>query len=156
MYKPPDEIYRIRKEKVAPLLDELKYWMQTSLPKVPPQSVTGKAFMYLKNEWPYLVRFMEAGRLQIDNNYVENKIRPFAIGRKRWLFSDSVDGAKSSAALYSLVETAKANGLDPYWYLRLVFEKIPMAETLADFEELLPWNVKKAKTAALANMVSGV
>ena len=78
----------------------------------------------------------------IDNNFVENKIRPFAIGRNRWLFSDSVDGAKASAALYSLVETAKANGVEPYKYLRHIFEKLPFATRLADYEELLPWNAK--------------
>ena len=110
--------------------------------KVPPKSPTGRAFMYLKNEWPYLSRFAEDGFVMIDNNFIENKIRPFAVGRKRWLFSDSVDGAKASAALYSLVETAKANGLEPYAYLRHIFEKLPRAQVLADFEELLPWNVK--------------
>lgn len=147
--KPPDEIYRIRQEKVVPLLDELRLWTLQSHPKVPPKSMSGKAFQYLKNEWTYLIRFTEDGRLQIDNNFVENKIRPFALGRKRWLFSQSVEGVKASANLYSLVETAKANGLDPYWYLRHVFEWLPMAECLADFEMLLPWNVKKTKSQAL-------
>ena len=84
----------------------------------------------------------EDGQVYIDNNFIENKVRPFAIGRNRWLFSDSVDGAKASAALYSLVETAKANDLEPSNYLRYIFEKLPLAKTLADYEELLPWNAK--------------
>lgn len=140
--QPPDEIAKVRKAESVPILNELHAWCEQHRHKVPPKSPTGRAFMYLKNEWPYLSRFAEDGFVMIDNNFIENKIRPFAVGRKRWLFSDSVDGAKASAALYSLVETAKANGLEPYAYLRHIFEKLPRAQVLADFEELLPWNVK--------------
>lgn len=74
----------------------------------------------------------------------ENAIRPFVVGRKAWLFSDTPAGANASARLYSIVETAKANGLEPYAYLRLIFEKLPQAVTLADVEALLPWNVQAA------------
>jgi transposase len=140
--KPPDHIKAVRQEKSIPVLAELLKLADENLHRVPPKSPTGKALTYLKNEWPYLSRYAEDGEVHIDNNFVENKIRPFAIGRKRWLFSDTVDGAKASAALYSIVETAKANKLDPYKYLRHLFGKLPLAKELADFEALLPWNVK--------------
>ncbi len=144
--KPPDHIHQVRQQKSVPILEELKRWIDGNVSKVPPKSVTGKALLYAKNEWVYLTRYLEDGRCHIDNNFVENKIRPFAIGRKRWLFSATVAGANASAALYSIVETAKANGLEPYAYLRLLCEKLPVAQTLADFEELLPWNQKTKET----------
>jgi transposase len=140
--KPPEEVLRIREEKSVPLLNELRAWVTQHLHRVVPKSPTGKALLYLHNEWPYLKRYVEDGRLAMDNNWIENKIRPFVVGRKRWLFSDTVDGARASAALYSLVETAKANGLEPYKYLRHIFERLTLATQLSDFEELLPWNVK--------------
>ena len=82
------------------------------------------------------------GRLNIDNNPVENAIRPFAIGRKNWMFSQSQAGAKASAMLYSLIETAKANDLEPYAYLRTLFTRLPGCATVEAFEGLLPWNVE--------------
>ena len=103
---------------------------------------------YLHNEWPKLIRYLEDGRLEIDNNLAENAIRPFVIGRKNFLFSDSVHGVKASANLYSLVESAKASGLEPYQYLRQVFTKLPQAETVEDIENLLPWALKKNPTNA--------
>ena len=81
--------------------------------------------------------------MEIDNNLAENAIRPFVIGRKNWMFSDSVHGVKASANLYSLVESAKANGLEPYQYLKQVFTALPQAETVEDIESLLPWVLKK-------------
>lgn len=140
--KPPNEVYKVRQEKAVPLLAALKEWVEKNVHRVPPQSPTGKALNYLRNQWIYLERYVEDGRLHIDNNFIENKIRPFAVGRKRWLFSDTVAGANASAGLYSLVETAKANNLEPYKYLRHLFEKLPLAKELCDYEALLPWNVK--------------
>jgi transposase len=89
----------------------------------------GKALTYLNNQWPKLMRYLDDGRLSIDNNPVENAIRPFVIGRRNWLFSDTARGAKSSANLYSLIETAKANGLEPYAYLRHLFTELPKVQT---------------------------
>lgn len=137
-----EEKLKVRQEKAKPIMDELKLWVERHLHKVPPKSATGKALMYFQNEYIYLTGYLEDGEVYIDNNFIENKIRPFAIGRNRWLFSDTVEGAKASAILYSLVETAKANNVEPYKYLRYIFEKLPLAKTLADFEELLPWNLK--------------
>jgi len=88
-----------------------------------------------------LVIYATDGRLHIDNNPVENAIRPFAIGRKNWLFSNSQEGAKASAMLYSIIETAKANDLEPYTYLRAVFTQLPEAESVEEIENLLPWNI---------------
>ena len=114
-----------------------------SLPLIPASSVTGKALTYLNNEWDKLIAYLKDGRLEIDNNGAENAIRPFVIGRKNWLFSASVKGVKASANLYSLIETAKANGLEPYAYLRYLFTQIPTAESVGDFEALLPGNIEK-------------
>lgn len=138
----PDFVLKTRKEKSEPIIQDLRKLLDENLKKVPPKSTTGKALQYLNNEWVYLMRYTEDGRVHIDNNFVENKIRPFAVGRKRWLFSDTVEGAKASANLYSLVETAKANDLNPYEYLKLLFDQLPRATSLEDIERLLPWNVK--------------
>jgi transposase len=108
---------------------------------VPPTSATGKALNYLNREWKKLIRYLDDGRLEIDNNGAENAIRPFVVGRKNWLFSASVKGVKASANLYSLIETAKANGLEPYAYLRYLFTALPKAETVGAIEALLPGNV---------------
>jgi transposase len=132
-----------RQQHAAPVLAKMRAWLDANLPGVPPGTLTGKALNYLNNEWPKLIRYLEDGRLEIDNNLAENAIRPFVIGRKNWLFSDSVQGVKASANLYSLVESAKANGLEPYHYLRRVFTVLPQAETVEAIESLLPWVVKK-------------
>jgi transposase len=137
----PAERHAYRHAHARPILDELREWLDASLPQVPPTSATGKALHYLHREWPKLVRYLEDGRLSIDNNRVENAIRPFVVGRKNWLFSDSVRGVKASANLYSLIETAKANGLDPYAYLRYLFAELPKAETVEAIEALLPGNL---------------
>lgn len=135
----PEARLAIRQEQSLPHLAKIKQWLDGSLPTVAPKTLTGRALGYLADEWPTLVRFVESGALKIDNNVAENAIRPFVVGRKAWLFSDTSAGAHSSAAIYSLVETAKANGIDPYEYLRRVLTDLPAAKTLADFEALLPW-----------------
>ena len=134
----PEVRHAYRQQHARPILDELRAWLDDSLPQVPPQSATGKALHYLHNEWPKLIGYLQDGRLAIDNNAAENAIRPFVVGRKNWLFSDSVRGVQASANLYSLIETAKANGLEPYAYLRRVFTELPLADTVAAIEALLP------------------
>jgi len=133
-----EDRYRIRQSESKPLLDDFKKWLDDNLEKVPPQSQLGNALHYAHNEWPYLVRYIENGRLNIDNNLVENAIRPFAVGRKNWLFSDSVAGAKASAAIYSVMVSARQNGHNEYLYFRYLLEKLPLAERLEEFEALLP------------------
>jgi transposase len=137
----PQERRRCRNEHARPLLAEIRAWLDAALPEVAPTSATGKALNYLHNEWPKLVRYLEDGRLAIDNNRIENAIRPFVVGRKNWLFSDTVNGVKASASLYSLIESAKANSLEPYAYLRYVFTELPRAETVEAIEALLPGNI---------------
>jgi transposase len=137
--QPPDERKRVRQTDSVPVLNDCRAWLDRLLPKVLPGSPLGKALGYLDRHWPGLVRYCDDGRLEIDNNRCENAIRPFVTGRKNWLFSDTVHGARSSANLYSLIETAKANGLEPYAYLRKIFTELPRATTVADIEALLPW-----------------
>ena len=134
----PEKRYAQRQLYAKPILDEMRAWLENALPQVPPSSVTGKALHYLHNEWDKLIRYLEDGRLEIDNNAAENAIRPFVVGRKNWLFSDSVKGVTASANLYSLIETAKANGLEPYAYLRYLFTELPKAQTVDAIEALLP------------------
>ncbi len=134
----PEERKALRQEKALPIMEQLHAWLHKGLPVVPPQTATGKALNYLHNEWDKLQVYLEDGRLEIDNNLAENAIRPFVVGRKNFLFSDSVGGVKASANLYSLIETAKANGLEPYAYLRHVYRELPKAQSVSDIESLLP------------------
>ncbi len=139
----PEQRHDHRQRHARPILDKLRTWLDEALPQVPPTSATGKALNYLHNEWDKLIRYLDDGRLEIDNNLAENAIRPFVLGRKNWLFSDSVRGVRASANLYSLIETAKANGLEPYAYLRHLFTELPKAATLEGIEALLPGTIKK-------------
>jgi hypothetical protein len=104
----------------------------------------GKAVYYTLCQWAKLTVFLTHADVPLDNNRCENAIRPFVIGRKGWMFSDTVPGAVASANLYSLVETAKANNIEPHAYLSHLFAQLPLASTVEDFEALLPWNVKAA------------
>jgi len=111
------------------------------LPQVLPTSAIGKVLSYLHIEWSKPIRYLDDGRLEIDNNGAVKAIQPFVLGRKNWLFSASVKGVKASANLYSLIETAKANNLEPYAYLRDVFTELPKAEIGEAIEALLPGNL---------------
>jgi len=138
-----DERHAYRQQQANPIFKEMRIWLDTTLPQVPPKSATGKALNYLHNEWEKLICYLDDGRLEIDNNGAENAIRPFVVGRKNWLFSASVKGVKSSVNLYSLIETAKANGLEPYAYLRYLYTALPGAETVEAIETLLPGNINQ-------------
>ncbi len=133
---------RIRAEKLGPKIEELREWTLASKDRVSPESLTGKAMGYLDNQWPKLVRVLEDERIPLDTNAVERAIRPFVIGRRNWMFADTPSGATASARLYSLVETAKANGIEPWAYLNHLFEKLPEATGPEDIEALLPWRVE--------------
>ena len=133
-----EDRHQIRLEKSVSLLSKIKDWLDDIRPKIIPKSVAGKAVNYACNEWEYLKRYVDNPKYNISNIWIENAVRPFALGRKNWLFSSSVDGAKASAMYYSLIETAKKNGLEPFDYLNKMLEKLPMAETVDDFEKLLP------------------
>ena len=135
------ERFRARQHLSLPVLAELREWLDKTRPAVVPQSVLGKALSYMHDYWGKLIRYTERGDLPIDNNRCENAIRPFVIGRKAWLFSDTPAGAHASAVIYSLLQTAKANGLEPYTWLRRVMRDLPAAKTLEEIEVLLPWNL---------------
>ncbi len=139
-----EQRHALRQQCSLPILNDLRKWLDTHLLVVPPKSALGKAMNYADKQWPKLTTYTLDGRLRIDNNLTENSIRPFVIGRKNWLFCDSVAGANASANLYSLIETAKANGIEPYRYLRKIFTELPKANSLEDIEALLPFEQKPA------------
>ena len=144
----PDEKYRQRQQRSLPVLSDLKEWLEKNVSKVPKDSKMYEAIQYTLNQWSKLIVYCGDGRLNISNAPAENAIRPFVIGRKSWLFADTPNGANASAIHYSLVETAKANGLEPYQYLREILSKLPYAETVEDLEALLPWNIEFNKMDA--------
>lgn len=143
----PEQKTAQRQQLAQPVLDDLNAWLQSNASRVPKDSLTYKAIQYTLNQWDYLVGYLADGQLQISNALAENAIRPFAVGRKNWLFADTSRGAKASATMYSLIETAKANGLEPYDYLRHVLQHIAAAQTVEDIEALLPWQVDLTKAA---------
>ena len=137
----PDQKTEQRQQLAQPVLDDLKTWLQANASRVPKDSLTAKAITYTLNQWDYLIGYLDDGRLNISNALAENAVRPFALGRKNWLFADTSRGARASATVYSLIETAKANGLEPYAYFRHVLTHIAAAETVEEIEALLPWQV---------------
>lgn len=138
---PPDKRLEIRQQQAKLVIDTFKVWLDKTLLTTNPQSALGKALAYTCNQWQRLTGYLSDGKYPIDNNPAENAIRPFVIGRKNWLFSNSQAGAKASANLYGLIETAKANKLNTHRYLQQVFQQLPRAESLGDIEALLPWNI---------------
>jgi len=130
-----------RKKEAVPLLAAFKEWLLKRVNEVPPKTLLGEAINYTLNQWDKLAKYIESPYLTPDNNACENAIRPFVVGRKNWLFSQSVGGVKSSCGMYTLIETAKQNGLNPYKYLTAVFERVPYASTAEDWEKFLPWNI---------------
>jgi transposase len=139
---PLSTVLALRQEKAKPVMEQFKAWVEKLSPATPAKSALGQAFSYTLNQWPKLERFLEHPEMPADNNYTEQQIKQFAIGRKAWLFSHDKVGAQASANLYSLVMTARTNGVEPFAYLQDLFERLPAATTVADIEALLPWNVK--------------
>jgi transposase len=131
----------LRVQHSRPVLERIQELLLQHLHRVAPNSLLGKALTYLQAQWPKLVRYVEDGRYPIDNNACENAIRPFVVGRRNWLFSDTVAGATASANLYSLIETCKANRIDPYRYLVVLFKALPTATSVEDYEAMLPWRL---------------
>ena len=144
-----DEIRDLRQEKSAPVIKELRRLLDDAFVRVDPSTPEGKAIKYALNQWPKLLVYLNDGRIPIDNNFVENAVRPFAVGRKNWMFSGGPRGAHASAWLYTLVEPAKANGLEPYWYLRYLFEMLPKAKSDDDLRALLPHRIDRSLVKTL-------
>ncbi len=134
-----------RRRRSHAVADALHYWMRQQRQKVPDGSATARALDYSLNRWPALTRFLDDGDLPIDNNWVENRIRPIALGRQNWLFAGSLRAGKRAAAVMSLIHSAKLSGHDPYAYLRDVLERLP-TQPASRIDELLPhrWRAKYA------------
>ncbi len=143
----PEEFQEQRKSKAEPILEKFKQWLDKRAENVLPESALGKAVHYALNQWNYLIRYLESPYLTPDNNASENAIRPFVLGRKNWLFSGNPKGADSSCGMYSLIETAKQNNLNPYDYLHYVFSKVPLINNEQEWDAILPWNLKEDITA---------
>ena len=139
-----DEITQYRQEKAVPILDKLHAYLTAQKPKAPDKSLLGKAIAYSLNHWAALCCYTTHGKLNIDNNPAERAIRPFTVGRKNWLFHGNTRAAKAAANLYSLIETAKIHNLNPFAYLKHVFEKLPRADSPRQLEQLLPYHAREA------------
>ena len=138
----PEERYEKRLEQEKPVLDALLLWANEMQAKTAPKSALGKAIYYLLEQWPYLTRYLEDGRLELSNNRAERSIKPFVTGRKNWLFANTTGGAQASAVICSLIETAKENDLDPYRYLLWALRNAPSLSEIDEVwpEKLLPAN----------------
>jgi hypothetical protein len=132
-------------------LDKFGLWLDARWEQGLPKSKLGEAVTYCRNQWPKLVGFLLDGRLELDNNRSERSIKPFVIGRKNWLFANTPGGARSSAIIYSLVETARENGLNPLTYLTFLFEQLPNINLKDDaaLHRLLPWSEAVQATCCL-------
>ena len=142
-----EERFQVRQSESRPVMDKLKNWLDKQQSQVPPKSLLGRAITYAQNQWKNLTRYLDSGLLDIDNNAAERAIKPFVIDRKNWMFAQSVKGARASAILYSLVETAKANDLEPYAWFRHVLTQRPQIEKAQleqedSVEHLLPMNLR--------------
>lgn len=130
--------YELRNQQAPPILDAFKQWLEYHVPKTSNQSKLGKAIHYCLGHWISLTNYLKDGRIEIDNNLIENAIRPFALGRRNWLFCGSATGAKASAILYSLLQTCKANQIEPYQYFCAMLNQIRFCKTDNDYQKLLP------------------
>ena len=138
-----EERLKVRTEQSKPVVDAFLAWLRMQRPRVLPKSTLGAAIAYCLNQWDKLVVFLQDGRVELDNNKSERAIKPFVIGRKNWLFSNTPRGAKASATIYSVIETAKENRVKPFSYLQWLFETMPQLEDLSDnaaLDRLLPWS----------------
>ena len=142
-----EEKKKKRQEEAVPIIKEFEVWLKEIREKVVPKSHLGKAVNYTVSNWGKLTRYVETGDVPMDNNGAENAIRPFVIGRKNWLFSGAPKGAEASGVYYSLIETAKANDFEPYYYLRYVLEKTLTIKEETEFKNLLPQNINKEEFA---------
>ena len=136
----PEERRAVRNERSRPLLESLKQWLEETLVKLSRKSDTAQAVRYALGRWEALLRYVDDGHLEIDNNAAERALRVVALGRKNYLFAGSDRGGERAAAIYSLIGTAKLNGVDPETYLREVLSRIA-EHPINRIDELLPWNL---------------
>jgi transposase len=150
------ERYKSRLELSRPVLDEFWSWLKYQTPRVLPKSALGKAIQYSRNQWKKLEAFLLDGRLEIDNNRSERSIKPFVIGRKGWLFCNTPNGANASAVIYSVVETAKENGINPFVYLTYLFDTLPNVDIKNEeiIDSMLPWSATLPESCRVPNKKS--
>ncbi len=134
----PEQRYELRQEKSKPIMNAFKQWLDQHQPEVPPSLKTGQAFTYAQNEWERMTHFLDDGRIDIDNNAAERSIKPFVIGRKNWLFCNTANGARASAVIYSLLQSASANDLPLLSWLTFVLKELPRCTTDDERRSLLP------------------
>ncbi|WP_081964889.1 IS66 family transposase [Legionella norrlandica] len=142
----PEQRYNLRLSKAAPILNEMAHWLEKSISYAVPQSKLANALTYMHQRWKELNHYLLDGILEIDNNAIENQIRPLALGRKNWLFAATPNGAQASALFYSLIATANANGWNAFDYLRVLFENVRACKSLQDYTALLPFNLNQRPT----------
>lgn len=140
----PEQLYSLRQEKAKPILKSFEKWLENTQSLTPPKGLLGKAIGYALRNWDKLAVYIQDGRLKIDNNAAENAIRPFVLGRKNWLFAGAPNGAAAGATFFSLIETAKTNGLEPYAYLRCLFAQLPLVKEQSEYRNLLPQYIDPA------------
>ena len=131
----------LRDKESKPILDKLKIWLEKTMRGSPPQGKLGKGINYIVDRWEELTNYLKDGRLEIDNNAIENSIRPFAIGRKNWLFMGSPRGARAGMIFYSLIMTCKANDIEPANYFNYMLLRLRDCKTDKDYKALLPFNI---------------
>jgi transposase len=152
---PLSTIHALRQNKSRPVVEKFKEWVDQLLPGTPPNSALGKALGYCTRQWSKLVLCLDHAEVPIHNNFVERQIKQYALGRKSWMFCYDKVGAQASANLYSLVMTARANGVEPFEYLSHLFEHLPSAATVEAIEALLPWNLKPVLDARCKRQEAG-
>ena len=143
IYHTEKELLNRRQEEIKPLLEDFRNWLTDKSQKVRPASEMGKAISYSLGQWEKIENYLGCAELTPDNNAAERAVKPFVLGRKNWLFSGSPAGANASALLFSLIETAKANDLNPYGYLKWIFEETPLIQSEKEFEQFLPRNCNR-------------
>lgn len=139
----PQDRQKRREKEALPLLEKFKGWLEELRPNVPPKSPLGKAITYTLKQWNQLLVYVQDGRLEIDNNRCERSIKPFAVGRKNWLFMGNKDGANAAAHIFSLIETCKSNNINPYQYLLKAFESLE-SRNPPDYSKLTPIALKSS------------
>jgi transposase len=141
----------LRQNKAKPVLDDLHLYLINNQSSIPPKSLLGQAVSYTLNQWPKILNYLKDPRLEVSNNLSERAIKPFVIGRKGWLFANSVAGANAAAAIFSIIETCKHHRVEPYDYLRYVLNALPQCQTIEDYEKLLPYKIDKMLLVASVN-----
>ena len=137
---PAEEIKKQRQESAKPIIDKIKNKLDELVDKTPAAGLLGKAINYTLKQWPKLLVYLDDGRLEISNNRMERAMKPFAVGRKNWLFANSTAGAHAAANIFSLIETCKANGVSPYDWLRYTLTQLPACQSDEEYQALMPFN----------------